>query len=157
MERVPQHPVEIAPGDKIQVRYGTEAALALVEAVLPPSELRVRVTVALEGEVLLRWIDGTGSAWSVSAIAESADDLVALHLLGEWTQDQMRASQRVSGNRHSLRGDIQAGSLAPGTRLDLVCLDISASGCRASGVGRLPADGDIVRLCCIHRSRRSAG
>jgi hypothetical protein len=148
------HPNEIEPGDRIQLRTGADATMALVEAALPASELRVRVSAPVaEGSVVVRWLDAGGTAWRVPGIvALAGGDATALtvELEGEWQRDAMRASQRISGTRHSLRGEVQAGSLPPGTRLDLVCLDISASGCRASGVGRLPAGGDLVRLCLVH-------
>jgi hypothetical protein len=154
MSSTQQHPSEIEAGDRVQLRVGAGACLALVEAVLPPSEMRLRVPdVMPDGDLVVRWLDPQGAAWKVQGVgtADPADGTaLSVHFVGPWQQDQMRASQRVSGNRHSLRAEMQAGSLAPGARLDLVCLDISASGCRVSGVGRSPEAGDIVRLCCIH-------
>jgi hypothetical protein len=153
MQQVPSHPVHVVPGDQVQIRVDSATVLAVVESIGKQHELRIRTGESLQvGDVLVRWIDAKGVAWRVpAALAVSADaGSYDVELLDEWQQDAMRASQRISGSRHSMRGEVQAGSLAPGVRFDFVVLDISASGCRASGVGRQPKSGDLIRLALQH-------
>jgi hypothetical protein len=146
--------VELGPGDRVIVRVGVEMVMTLVEEIASPTSLRVRVSDGgFDGDVLARFVDRRGDAWRASAVATAGDEdpsEVVLELEESWKRDTMRQSQRVSGARHSLRGEAQAGSLAPGIRLDMICLDISASGCRASGVGRAPREGDLIRLTLQH-------
>jgi len=153
MQQVPSHPVHIAPGDDVQLSAGKVSVMTLVENAGEQLQLRVRGTdVRPDGEVVVRWIDARGDAWRATASATPGHDpaIVVVSTVGDWELDAMRASQRISGNRHSMRGEVQAGSLAPGVRFDFVVLDVSASGCRASGVGRQPQAGDLIRLALQH-------
>jgi PilZ domain len=59
---------------------------------------------------------------------------------------QMRESVRFRTQRVPVACEVQAGSLVPRTRIDLVCLDGSSTGLRAGGVGRALGIGDVVRL-----------
>jgi hypothetical protein len=152
MQQVPSHPVHIAPGDDVQLTAGKVSAMAIVENVGEQLQLRVHGGTPLSGDVTLRWIDARGDAWRVPASATPGHEpeIVVVSTLAGWELDAMRASQRIPGNRHSMRGEVQAGSLAPGVRFDFVVLDVSASGCRASGVGRQPQAGDLIQLALQH-------
>jgi hypothetical protein len=152
MQQVPSHPVHIAPGDDVQLTAGKVSAMAIVEIVGEQLQLRVHGGTLLSGDLTLRWIDARGDAWRVAAAATPGHDpeIVVVSTLAPWELDAMRASQRIPGNRHSMRGEVLAGSLAPGVRFDFVVLDVSASGCRASGVGRQPQAGDVLRLALQH-------
>jgi PilZ domain len=142
--------IKIQPGSRVQLRVGSRNVMGVVEQALR-RELRVRLEDAAAGELLVRWLAPDGDAWRVKATAAPMEDgLCSLRLHDEWQHDAMRASQRITGSRHSIRGEMQAGSLPPGSRLDVVCLDLSASGCRVSGVGRRPKPGDLVRLALVH-------
>jgi hypothetical protein len=152
MQQLPSHPVHIAPGDDVQLTAGKLSVMAFVENVGEQLQLRLRGETALSGEVTVRWIDVRGDAWRAAATATAGHepDIVVLSVTAAWELDAMRASQRIPGNRHSMRGEVLAGSLAPGVRFDFVVLDVSASGCRASGVGRQPQAGDVIRLALQH-------
>jgi hypothetical protein len=152
MQQVPSHPVHIAPGDDVQITSGKVSAMAIVENVGEQLQLRVHGGTSLSGELTVRWIDARGDAWRVLATVTPGHDpeIVVVSTLAAWELDAMRASQRIPGNRHSMRGEVLAGSLAPGVRFDFVVLDVSASGCRASGVGRQPQAGDVLRLALQH-------
>jgi hypothetical protein len=142
--------VQIEPGSRVQLRVGAQTLMAAVEQAVSKRELHVHLADAVSGHVIVRFLDGDGDAWRTTADATPQSGLVILYLDDDWQLDVMRASQRITGERHSLRGEVQAGSLPPGTRLDFVCLDLSASGCRTSGVGRQPKSGDLVRLALQH-------
>jgi hypothetical protein len=142
--------VKIETGSRIQLRVGSRTIMGVVEQPLVRRELGVRLTESLQGSVVVRWIDAEGDAWRTTGTAVPGDELTSVRLEGDWELDAMRASQRITGSRHSIRGEVQAGSLPPGTRLDFICLDLSASGCRMSGVGRTPQAGDLVKLALVH-------
>jgi PilZ domain-containing protein len=142
--------VKIEPGSRVQLRVAAQTLMAAVEKAVNRRELHVHLAEAVSGHVVVRFLDEEGDAWRTTATATPQNGLVVLRLDEDWQIDVMRASQRITGERHSLRGEVQAGSLPPGTRLDFVCLDLSASGCRTSGVGRQPKSGDLVRLALQH-------
>jgi hypothetical protein len=142
--------VQIEPGSRVQLRVGAQTLMAAVEQAVNKRELHVHLADAVSGPVVVRFLDEDGDAWRTTANAAPQNGLLVLRLDEDWQLDVMRASQRITGERHSLRGEVQAGSLPPGTRLDFVCLDLSASGCRTSGVGRQPKSGDLVRLALQH-------
>jgi hypothetical protein len=142
--------VKIEPGSRVQLRVAAQTLMAAVEQAVNRRELHVHLAEAVSGHVVVRFLDEDGDAWRTTANATPQNGLVVLRLDEDWQIDVMRASQRITGERHSLRGEVQAGSLPPGTRLDFVCLDLSASGCRTSGVGRQPKSGDLVRLALQH-------
>jgi hypothetical protein len=142
--------VQIEPGSRVQLRVGAQTLMAAVEQAVNKRELHVHLADAVSGHVVVRFLDEDGDAWRTTANAAPQNGLLVLRLDDDWQLDVMRASQRITGERHSLRGEVQAGSLPPGTRLDFVCLDLSASGCRTSGVGRQPKNGDLVRLALQH-------
>ena len=142
--------VEIEPGSRVQLRVNAQTLMAVVEQAVSRRELHVRLADTVSGHVVVRFLDEEGDAWRTTADATTRNGLVVLKLEDEWALDVMRASQRITGERHSLRGEVQAGSLPPGTRVDFVCLDLSASGCRTTGVGRQPKAGDLVKLALQH-------
>jgi hypothetical protein len=142
--------VKIEPGSRVQLRVAAQTLMAAVEQAVNRREVHVHLAEAVSGHVVVRFLDEDGDAWRTTANATPQNGLVVLRLDEDWQIDVMRASQRITGERHSLRGEVQAGSLPPGTRLDFVCLDLSASGCRTSGVGRQPKSGDLVRLALQH-------
>src|SRR5690242_16233126 len=119
--------VKIQPGSRVQLRVASRYVMGVVEQA-QRRELKVRLEETAAGELLVRWLAPDGEAWRVKATAAPMDDgLCSLRLHEEWQHDAMRASQRITGSRHSIRGEVQAGSLPPGSRFDLVCLDLSAS------------------------------
>jgi hypothetical protein len=146
----------ILAGDRVQVRAGDGAWIVGVveQAEEGGAALQVRATAPLApGIAQLRRIDASGAAFRADVSVQpdvGVEELALLTLTTPWTRDAVRSSQRISGSRHSVRGEAVAGSLPPGARLDLVCLDVSAGGCRMTGVGRGPRDGDLVRLGLTH-------
>jgi hypothetical protein len=58
----------------------------------------------------------------------------------------MRAAARFSTGRESIVCDFISGSMPESKRLDLVLHDVSATGCRATGVGRPLQVDDVVKL-----------
>jgi hypothetical protein len=68
-----------------------------------------------------------------------------------------RSAKRVPVNHVFMHGRALAGSLDLDTRIDLVCLDVSETGCLAMCGRRAPSVGDLVRLQLSPTSGRSAG
>jgi hypothetical protein len=144
----------LSPGTVIELRSfeGDEDAARAVVAEL---DHRRAVLTDLErtpgfGEaVSLRWHDEDARAWQVSARVSDPDpngDRLELTLLGDWSEVVTRRRQRVSAARRSLLGETVSGSLPAKRRVDMVCLDVSSGGVGVSGVGRMPAVGDVMRL-----------
>jgi hypothetical protein len=123
-----------------------------VDRATPGAAVRVRAqerAVPDATRLVVRWLDGEGVAWQNQAQSRRVpgDPHAADLDLGEtWEQVQMRESVRFRTQRVPVSCEVQAGSLVPHTRVDLVCLDGSSTGLRAGGVGRALAPGDVVRL-----------
>jgi hypothetical protein len=144
----------LSPGTAIELRSfeGDEDAARAVVAELDD---RRAVLTELErtpgfGEaVSIRWHDEDARAWQVSARVSDPDpngDHLELTLLGEWSEVVTRRRQRIPAARRSLLGETVSGSLPAKRRVDMVCLDVSSGGVGVSGVGRMPAVGDVMRL-----------
>jgi hypothetical protein len=123
-----------------------------VDSATPGAPVTVRAqdrAIPDAARLVVRWLDGEGVAWQNQAESRRlvGDPQAAELVLGEtWEQVQMRESVRFRTQRVPVVGEVQAGSLAPRTRVDLVCLDGSSTGLRAGGVGRPLGVGDVVRL-----------
>jgi hypothetical protein len=68
-----------------------------------------------------------------------------------------RSAKRVPVNHVFMHGRALAGSLETDTRIDLVCLDVSETGCLAMSGRRSLAEGDVVRLQLSPSTGRSQG
>jgi hypothetical protein len=73
-----------------------------------------------------------------------------------WGSDR-RSAKRVPVNHVFMHGRALAGSLELDARIDLVCLDVSETGCLAMAGRRTLAVGDLVRLQLSPTSGRSHG
>jgi hypothetical protein len=144
----------LTPGTIIEIRSfegdddGTRAVVAELDerhAVLTELEQ----TPGFGEAVALRWHDEDSRAWQVSARVSDPDpngDRLELTLLGDWSEVVTRRRQRVPVARRSLLGETVSGSLPAKRRVDMICLDVSSGGVGVSGVGRMPAVGDVMRL-----------
>jgi hypothetical protein len=144
----------LSPGTAIELR-SFEGDDDAARAVVAELDDRRAVLTELErtpgfGEaVSLRWHDEDSRAWQVSARVSDPDpngDRLELTLLGDWSEVVTRRRQRVPAARRSLLGETVSGSLPAKRRVDMVCLDVSSGGVGVSGVGRMPAVGDVMRL-----------
>ena len=97
----------------------------------------------------LRWFDGT-QAWRTTAHLEHLDATrVRCRLMPaeRWEPASARRSQRVRIGESRLLARIVSSSTIPrGRRVHADCLDVSATGCRASWPGQAPHVGDLLDL-----------
>lgn len=147
-------PLSLRPGDRLELRDapGGLPVSVSVEDATPGAPVAVRAQdrpIPDGARLVVRWLDGQGVAWQNQAESRRrvGDPQSAELVLGEtWEQVQMRESVRFRTQRVPVVCEVQAGSLVPRTRIDLVCLDGSSTGLRAGGVGRALGIGDVVRL-----------
>jgi hypothetical protein len=110
--------------------------------------IRYRTPSRLRGRTRVRWFDGD-DAWEIAAavIPAATHDGAEVETIGEWEQVAARQSMRVPVDRFPLLVEVVTGDVQrPGRRYDLVCVDVSATGCLATAPGRAPAPGDHVRV-----------
>jgi hypothetical protein len=147
-------PLSLRPGDRLELRSATGGlpVSVTVDGATPGAPVTVRAqdrAIPDAAQLVVRWLDGEGIAWQNQAESRrrAGDPQAAELVLGEgWQQVQMRESVRFRTQRVPVACEVQAGSLVPRTRIDLVCLDGSSTGLRAGGVGRVVEVGDVVRL-----------
>jgi len=143
-----------APGDGLElVDPSTARPLsAVVEAVGDDGcAIRFRTPSRLRGRTRARWFDGE-DAWQAAAAVHpgSAGDRADLEVVEEWEPVAARQSVRVPVDRFPLLVEtVKSDAHGIGRRFDLVCVDVSATGCRATTPGRGPAPGDRVRVAWV--------
>jgi hypothetical protein len=137
----------VAVGDPVDVAAGSVCTRGVVMAIAPAS-----MTIALPGPI--------GRDASVFTLTRTDHDGVAWTALGrghvltprrleiteriEWTAVD-RASARIHADRRAVQAEWEEGRTLLRQR-GLVALDVSASGCRLSGIGTPPPAGARVRL-----------
>lgn len=136
-----------APGDVLRLRVGPRAD-AIRAAVISWSDT-VGVVRPQDGgvpageDVFMRWLDAEGDAWHAQAVSGAADatgDALALRLMSGWQRVAARRAVRIPTPRRRVRCELEARCL------DLVGIDVSLTGCRASGIGEPPGMGDLVQI-----------
>jgi hypothetical protein len=114
--------------------------------------VRFRSGSRLRGRTRLRWFDGE-QAWEAGAAVHAAPqqlDRAEVEVLEEWEPVPARGSERVAVDRFPLLLEVVHSKVsAKGRRFDLLCQDVSATGCSATAAGRGPAQGDLVRVAWV--------
>ena len=132
-----------APGDVLElVDPSTARPLsAVVEALREDGcAIRFKTPSRLRGRTRARWFDGE-DAWEAAAAVRSGSvaDLADLEVVEEWEPVAARQSMRVAVDRFPLLIEvIDSRTHAVGRRFDLVCVDVSATGCRATTPAAAP-------------------
>ena len=142
-------PGEPKPGDIVElIDGGTRRIMGVVEEAGPEG-----CVVRLDGPppatdaATVRWFDGEQGWQSIFELDASGAPRVELMPQTAWMPAGTRSSERIATDRAPLLVEIIASrSIPAGRRLDLVCLDVSATGCRASCPGRAPYPGDVVKV-----------
>jgi hypothetical protein len=110
--------------------------------------LRLEQAVGIPEEALVRWFDGS-TAWQATARFERADSsrVVCRVPPNAWEPTPTRRSPRAPAAHAELLARIVSSDVLPGgRRVHTECLDVSATGCRATWPGRTPRVGDTVEL-----------
>jgi len=111
--------------------------------------LRFARATVVPGEAPVRWHDGE-TAWQAVSQLERLDETrvnCQLAPAPEWEPAPVRQSLRAPVDNSPMLARIAESSvLAKGRSVHVVCLDISASGCRASWPGPAPGVGDTVEV-----------
>jgi hypothetical protein len=127
---------------------------AVVELVREDAlSIRFKTPARPRGRARARWFDGE-DAWEVVVDVSpgASTDIAELAVIDEWEPVSARQSLRLPVDRHPLLVEVvkaRGNAHADGRRFDLVCIDISATGCRATAPGRCPAPGDLVRVAWV--------
>jgi hypothetical protein len=115
--------------------------------------LQLEQATRVPEEAPLRWFDGD-TAWHAIASLEQLD---ATHVScrieppSTWEPTPTRRSLRANVHESRLLVRIASSSvLASGRRAHTVCLEASATGCRATWIGQPPRVGDTVDLSWEH-------
>jgi hypothetical protein len=123
---------------------------AVVEVVSDPNLLlRLERAVVIPAEAPVRWFDGD-TAWQAVSRIEHVDETIVNCQLApapEWEPAPVRKSLRAAVNNSPILvkvvGENEVANRRP---WHAVCLDISASGCRATWPGQAPQIGDLVEI-----------
>ena len=111
--------------------------------------LRLERATTVPAEAPVRWYDGS-TAWQAVSRLERLDETSVTCQLApapDWEPAPVRQSLRAPvDNSPILVRIVESSVLAKGRRVHAVCLDISASGCRASWPGAAPLVGDAVEV-----------
>ena len=150
-----EHPQPLgAPGvrDRVEIvdRLGGARADAIVESADDGQlVLRLEHSIDIPEQVLVRWFDGS-TAWQATARLERTDQSrVSCRIVPPqvWEPTSVRRSIRAPAADAGLLARVVSSSVLPGgRRVHTACLDVSATGCRASWPGRPPRVGDTFEL-----------
>lgn len=123
---------------------------AVVEVVNEPHLLlRLERAVVIPAQAPVRWFDGDTAWQAVSRIEHIDATSVDCQLAPppEWEPAPVRKSLRAAVNNSPILVRVVDGDrVATGRPRHAVCLDISASGCRATWPGRAPEMGELVEI-----------
>jgi hypothetical protein len=143
------------PGDHVELvdpSTGRPLRAAIEELATDRLLVRFRSASRLRGRTRLRWFDGE-QAWECAAAVHAAPqqlDRADVEVLEGWQAVPARGSERVSVDRFPVLLEVVHSNInAKGRRFDLLCQDVSATGCAATAAGRGPAHGDLVRVAWV--------
>jgi hypothetical protein len=106
--------------------------------------------VAIEEDLLtLRWWDDSDVAWEARAAVERWDATsgrLTLVMGESWRPAVLRRAARVESGRVPVELLTLGGDGRVIRRLRVLCLDLSAMGCRVAGTGPELAGGDLVQV-----------
>jgi hypothetical protein len=97
----------------------------------------------------LRWWDENDEAWDVTvAVAQfdAASSELTLQLLAAWRPAVLRRAARVTLGREPAELLTLGGDGRVVRRVNVLCLDLSTTGCRVTGTGPPPTGGDALRV-----------
>jgi len=150
MDGDPITPTAPVAGDVVEIieRLSSTRVTAVVESVRDGRyALRFERATTIPDEARVRWFDGD-TAWQALSHIERIDETrVSCRLApaGDWEPAAVRRSLRAPvDNSPMLVRIVSSSVLAKTRRLHVVCLDISASGCRSSWSATPPRVGDAV-------------
>ena len=148
----PHIPTAPAPQDVVEIvdPLSRERVAATVESADDGHYvLRFDHATSVPGEAPVRWHDGE-TAWQAVSQFERLDETSVNCQLApapEWKPAPVRQSLRAPvDNSPMLVRVVESNVLAQGRRVHAVCLDISASGCRAGWPAPAPSVGDVVEV-----------
>jgi hypothetical protein len=152
MSEHPHTPAAPAPHDVVEIvdRLSSARVSATVESADDGQYvLRFENATSVPCEAPVRWHDGD-TAWQAASRLERLDETSVICQLApapEWVPAPIRQSLRAPvDNSPMLVRIVESSALAKGRSVHVVCLDISASGCRASWSGPAPGVGDAVEV-----------
>ncbi|MDX6628817.1 MAG: PilZ domain [Gaiellales bacterium] len=152
MSEQPPTPAAPAPHDMVEIvdQLSSVRVTAIVESADDGQYvLRFERATSVPEEAPVRWYDGD-TAWQAVSRLERLDETSVNCQLApppEWEPAPVRQSLRAPvDNSPMLVRVVESGALAKGRRVHAVCLDISASGCRAIWPGPPPVVGDAVEI-----------
>jgi hypothetical protein len=123
---------------------------AVVEVVSDPNLLlRLERAVVIPARAPVRWFDGDTAWQAVSRIEHIDETSVNCQLAPapEWEPAPVRKSLRAAVNNSPILVKVvDENRTSSGRPWHAVCLDISASGCRATWPGQAPQIGDHVEI-----------
>jgi hypothetical protein len=102
-----------------------------------------------EGLLTLRWWDDSDVAWEARAAVERWDATsgrLTLVMGESWRPAVLRRAARVESDRVPVELLTLGGDGRVIRRLRVLCLDLSAMGCRVAGTGPELASGDLVQV-----------
>jgi hypothetical protein len=136
----------VAVGDPVDITAGNVCTRGVIVAIAPSS-----MTISLPGEIAtsssftLTRTDHDGVAWTATCDGRVlAPRRLEITQRVEWTAVD-RASARIHADRRAVQAEWEEERQLLRQR-GLIALDVSASGCRLSGIGTPPPAGTSVRL-----------
>jgi hypothetical protein len=138
----------VAIGDSVDVTAGLVCTRGVIVGI-GPNRLTISLAGAIEPDVVtfsLTRTDRDGAAWSAECpghVLVGARRLEITERVG-WIAVDRRAA-RVHADRRSVQAEWEEGRKKQQLR-GLVAMDVSASGCRLSGIGSPPPSGANLRL-----------
>jgi hypothetical protein len=153
--RVTANPqIPAPPGAYDIVEIVDERAAARLHAVVervenPHLVLRLERAATIPRETPVRWFDGD-TAWQAVSHIETIDSMSVICQLApppEWELAPVRQSLRVAvDSAPILVRSIDSNAVKTGRPVHAVCVDISATGCRATWPGTPPQVGGSVEI-----------
>jgi hypothetical protein len=106
--------------------------------------------IPVAGQATIRWFDSSRPSAEADALLATGDDpaLVDVRICSPWRAADGRRSERHAVHRPMVAHVMQMvdNTLVPNLRLNLVCLDLSATGVRAAYNGRPPRVNELVEI-----------
>jgi hypothetical protein len=146
----PQSPPVGSAVELMRVGERKPIAQAEVCGVNGRSLVLCRCRVAIEADLLtLRWWDDSDVAWEARASVEQLDSTsghLTLAMVESWRPAVLRRAVRIESGRVPVELLTLGGDGRVIRRLRVLCLDLSAMGCRVAGTGPELACGDLVQV-----------
>lgn len=106
--------------------------------------------VMVEAELLtIRWWDDGDAAWEARVSVDQFDSTsgsLTVTMLEDWRPAVLRRAARIESDRMPVELLTLGGDGRVIRRQRVLCLDLSAMGCRVAGTGATLASGDLVQV-----------